>query len=93
MVIPTKALGMIETVGLGISLEIADHMLKKASVRLVDQEQADEALVTMIIEGDISAVQAAMDVGTRLARNEQALVSFHIIAHPNSGMKKFLKGE
>lgn len=60
-----KALGMIETRGLIGSIVAADAMLKSADVRLVKQEKVDAALVTVLVEGDVSAVQAAVDMGDR----------------------------
>ncbi|WP_328703126.1 BMC domain-containing protein [Alkalihalobacterium elongatum] len=79
----TDAVGMIETRGLASSIEVADTMLKVAHVTLVRQEKADGALVTIIIKGDVSAVQAAIEAGTDVAKRTKALVSCTILPHPD----------
>ena len=63
----TEAIGMIETYGLIGSIEAADAMLKAANVQLVKQELVDGGIVTIIVEGDVGAVQAAVDAGKAAA--------------------------
>lgn len=88
-----KAIGMIETLGLIGSIEAADAMVKAADVRLVKQEKIDGGLVTIIVEGDVGAVQAAIDVGTQAAARVGELLSSHVIPHPDEGVANILKKE
>ncbi|HEY9577928.1 MAG TPA: BMC domain-containing protein [Pseudobacillus sp.] len=74
-----RAIGMIETRGLIGSIEAADAMLKAASVELVNQEKIDGALVTVLVEGDVGAVQAAVEAGREAAQRVGELVSAHVI--------------
>jgi microcompartment protein CcmL/EutN len=85
-----KALGMIETRGLIGSIEAADAMVKSADVRLVKQEKVDAALVTVLVEGDVSAVQAAVEAGKEAAARVGELVSAHVIPHPDEGIGRIL---
>ncbi|KML37350.1 MULTISPECIES: BMC domain-containing protein [Bacillaceae] len=85
-----RALGMIETRGLIGSIEAADAMLKAADVTLVKQEKVDAALVTVLVQGDVSAVQAAVDAGKEAAARVGELVSAHVIPHPDEEIKKAL---
>ncbi|MDM5225366.1 BMC domain-containing protein [Cytobacillus sp. NJ13] len=85
-----RALGMIETRGLIGSIEAADAMLKAADVTLVKQEKVDAALVTVLVQGDVSAVQAAVDAGKVAAARVGELVSAHVIPHPDEDIKKAL---
>lgn len=85
-----RALGMIETRGLIGSIEAADAMLKAADVKLVKQEKVDAALVTVLVQGDVSAVQAAVDAGKEAAARVGELVSAHVIPHPDEEIKKAL---
>ncbi|MEH7885398.1 BMC domain-containing protein [Bacillus sp. JJ1609] len=78
-----RALGMIETRGLIGSIEAADAMLKSADVSLLRQEKVDAALVTVLIQGDVSAVQAAVEAGSAAAARVGELVSAHVIPHPD----------
>ncbi|WP_042355567.1 BMC domain-containing protein [Bacillus rubiinfantis] len=85
-----RALGMIETRGLIGSIEAADAMLKSADVTLVKQEKVDAALVTILVQGDVSAVQAAVDAGKEAAARVGELVSAHVIPHPDESIRDVL---
>ncbi|MBN6189423.1 BMC domain-containing protein [Aneurinibacillus sp. BA2021] len=86
-----KALGMIETRGLIGSIEAADAMVKAADVRLLSQEKVDAALVTVFIEGDVGAVQAALDAGKAAAQRVGELVSAHFIPRPDDEVHAVIK--
>ncbi len=88
--IVARALGMIETRGLIGSIEAADAMLKSADVTLVKQEKIDAALVTVLVQGDVSAVQAAVDAGKAAAARVGELVSAHVIPHPDESIRDVL---
>ncbi|MBH0229711.1 BMC domain-containing protein [Halobacillus yeomjeoni] len=80
----SKALGMVETRGLVGSIEAADAMVKASNVNLIKQEKIDAALVTVFVEGDVSAVQAAIDAGKEAADRVGELVGSHVIPHPDN---------
>ncbi|PWA13053.1 ethanolamine utilization protein [Pueribacillus theae] len=88
-----KALGMIETRGLIGSIEAADAMVKAADVRLVTQEKIDAALVSVLVEGDVGAVQAAVEAGKEAADRVGELIASHVIPHPDEGIGELLKKE
>jgi ethanolamine utilization protein EutM len=85
-----RALGMIETRGLVGSIVAADEMLKSADVRLIKQEKIDAALVTVLVQGDVSAVQAAVEAGKIAAARVGELVSAHVIPHPDEDVNEVL---
>jgi ethanolamine utilization protein EutM len=87
----TKALGMVETRGLAASIEVADTMLKGANVSLVKQSMVDAALVTILVEGDISAVQIAVEAGTKVAERTGALIAFNVIPYPDLSTSHLLQ--
>lgn len=87
----TKALGMIETIGVATSIKAADEMLKNSFVQIVKQSVADAALITIIIEGDISSVKAAVEAGVVIAKQNKALVSFNVIPHPEQGTHHLIR--
>ncbi|MDN3015851.1 BMC domain-containing protein [Paenibacillus sp. BSR1-1] len=74
-----KAIGMIETYGLIASIEAADAMLKAANVTIVNQEKIDGALVSILVEGDVGAVQAAVEAGKEAAARVGGLRAAHVI--------------
>ena len=86
-----KALGMIETRGLIASIEAADAMIKSADVSLVNQEKIDGGLVTVLVEGDVGAVQAAVEAGKLAAQRVGQLISAHVIPRPDDEVDTIVK--
>lgn len=60
-----RALGLIETFGIVFVLEAADAMSKAADVELVGYENVASGYISVLVEGDVSACQAAVDAGVR----------------------------
>ena len=83
-----EALGLIETKGLVGSIEALDAMVKAANVRLVERKLSGGGLVTVMVEGDVGAVKAAVDAGTAAANIMGTVVSTHIIARPDDETAK-----
>ena len=77
-----KAKGFIETKGLVAAYEAADTMIKAANVTLVSKENIGAGLVTVIIEGDVGAVKAAVDAGAGAAQKVGEVIAAHVIARP-----------
>ncbi|NSL51036.1 BMC domain-containing protein [Calidifontibacillus erzurumensis] len=87
----TKALGMIETKGLVATIEAADAMLKAADVTLIRKEKVDAGLVAILIEGDVSAVQAAVEAGKKASNRFGTYVSSWVIPHPDKQIKELIQ--
>jgi ethanolamine utilization protein EutM len=81
-----EALGMIETRGFAAMVEAADAMVKAAKVELVSYEKTGGGYVTAVIRGDVAAVKAAIDAGTRGAEKVGEVVSTHVIARPHTSV-------
>ena len=86
-----KSKGFIETKGLVAAIEAADAMVKAANVEIVSRKIIGGGLVTVIIEGDVGAVKAAVDAGAAAAQKVGELVSVHVIARPNPELDEFFK--
>ena len=80
------ALGIIETQGLTAILEACDTMLKAANVTLVGKEKIGAAYVTVIVKGDVAAVQSAVDAGAKAVGSLGKLVAAHVIARPHGDL-------
>jgi microcompartment protein CcmL/EutN len=78
-----EALGILETQGLTAILEATDAMLKAASVTLVGKEKIGAAYVTVIVRGDVAAVTAAIEAGSKAVGSLGKLVAAHVIARPH----------
>src|SRR5689334_24233403 len=79
----SDALGMIETKGFVGMVEASDAMVKAAKVELVGYEKIGGGYVTAIVRGDVAAVKAATEAGSRAAEKVGELVSVHVIPRPH----------
>lgn len=86
-----RAIGMIETRGLVGSIEAADAMVKAANVELMNQEKIDGALVTVLVEGDVGAVKAAVEAGKAAAERVGELISTHVIPRVDQETYKMIE--
>lgn len=86
-----KSKGFIETRGLVAAIEAADAMVKAANVEIVGRKIIGGGLVTVIIEGDVGAVKAAVDAGAAAAQKVGEILSVHVIARPNPELDEFFK--
>jgi microcompartment protein CcmL/EutN len=84
------ALGMIETRGFAAMVEASDAMVKAAKVELVSYEKIGGGFVTTIARGDVAAVRAALDAGSRAAEKVGEVVSVHIIPRPHANVDEVL---
>ena len=85
-----EALGMVETRGLVASIEAADAMLKAANVTLVGTEKIGSGLVSVMVRGDVGAVNAAVEAGRTSASRLGELVATHVIPRPHSDVEMIL---
>lgn len=87
-----KALGMIEVYGYLTAVEALDSALKAANVTRLDVVKVRGGLVTVLVEGDVGAVKAAMDASAAAAERIGTVVSVHVIPRPASDVERMLKG-
>lgn len=88
--LPQTALGMVETRGLVASIEAIDAMSKVAYVRLLCQEEIGGGYVTIMVRGEVGAVQSSVDAGAAAAKRAGELVAAHVIARPHSSVERLL---
>ena len=89
----SDALGLLETQGLIAALHATDEMLKSASVTLVGKEKIGAAYVTIIVRGDVAAVQAAVAAGKQtVERLGGKLILADVIARPHPELAALLPG-
>ncbi|MFH0299710.1 BMC domain-containing protein [Bradyrhizobium sp. 31Argb] len=86
-----QALGLVETRGLVAAIQAADAMVKAANVKLVTRQQPGGGLISIIVQGDVGAVKAAVDAGAAAASQIGKVVSTHVIPRPHDGMEDILE--
>jgi ethanolamine utilization protein EutM len=79
---------MIETKGYIGSVEASDAMVKAANVSLVKTIPIGGGLITVLTQGDVGSVKAAVDAGAKAASKVGELVSSHVIARPHEDLLK-----
>ncbi len=84
----SQALGLIETKGYVGNVEAADAMAKAADVDLVKQVQIGGGFLTILVQGDVGSVKAAVDAGAEAVGRVGELVSSHVIARPHTELLK-----
>jgi len=81
-----QALGLIETIGLAAAVEAADAAVKSANVHLIGYELTrGDGMVTVKIEGDVGAVNAAISAAASAAGNVNRVYSTRVIPRPAQG--------
>lgn len=87
----SDAIGLLETQGLVAALHATDEMLKGAAVTLVGKEKIGAAYVTIMIRGDVAAVQSAIDSGkATVERLGGKLIMADVIARPHPELAALL---
>jgi microcompartment protein CcmL/EutN len=86
------ALGLIETRGLIPAIEATDAAVKAAKVNVISVEVTVAAMVTIKLEGDLGAVQAAVEAGAAAARKLGEVVAATVIPRPDDEMDHMLDG-
>jgi ethanolamine utilization protein EutM len=81
---------MIETRGMVSLVEATDAALKAANVHYRGWKQVGSALCSVILEGDVAAVKAAVDAGSAAAAKVGEVVSVNVIARPHGDIDKVL---
>lgn len=85
------SLGLVEVSALGNAIIMLDDMLKAADVEFVATERKlGGRLVTIVVRGELTSVQASVDAGVARAKQCDCLKASQVIARPHSEILKFL---
>jgi microcompartment protein CcmL/EutN len=86
----TFAVGLIETQGFTAVFEAIDTALKAAAVEVLAREKLGGGYITVLIKGDVAAVQAAVDAGKAKVEGLGRLIAAHVIPSPSKGVLSLL---
>ena len=84
------AVGLIETQGFTAVFEAIDTALKTAAVEVLAREKLGGGYITVLIKGDVAAVQAAIDAGKAKVGPLGKLIAAHVIPNPTEGVLSLL---
>ena len=86
-----KAIALLEVQAMTTAIEGLDAMLKAADVRLIHVEKRlGGRLVTVVVDGSVSAVTAAAEAGREAAARVGNVKLCEVIARPHPEITKFL---
>ena len=89
----SEAIGMIETKGYVGSVEASDAMVKAANVTLVKTVAIGGGLITVLAQGDVGSIKAAVDAGAKAASKIGELICSHVIARPHDELLEAFFGQ
>ena len=86
-----KAIALLEVQAMVAAITGLDAMVKAADVRLIHVEQRlGGRLVTVVVEGEVSAVSAAIEAGAAAAAEVGNVKCKEVIARPHPDVMRFL---
>ncbi|MEX2176115.1 MAG: BMC domain-containing protein [Pirellulaceae bacterium] len=84
------ALGFIETQGFTAVFEAIDSACKAANVEVIGKEKLGGGYITVVVRGDVAAVQAAIEAGAAKVQGLGKLIASHVIARPSAAVLSLL---
>jgi microcompartment protein CcmL/EutN len=85
-----QALGFIETRSLTGAIDATDAMTKTADVTLVGTVKIGSGLVNVVVQGEVDAVNAAVEAGKIAAQECGELYAAHVIPRPSDEVARIL---
>ena len=86
-----KAIALLEVQAMVAAITGLDAMVKAADVKLIHVEKRlGGRLVTVVVEGEVSAVKAALEAGAKAASEVGNVKCCEVIARPHPDVMKFL---
>lgn len=89
---PPGALGFIETVGFTGAVAALDAMCKAAEVRLASIERIGASRTAMLVRGEVSAVEVAVEAGRLEGDRVGHVAAFEVIARPDPVIASLFPG-
>ena len=87
-----KAIALLEVQAMVTAIVGLDAMVKTADVKLIHVEKRlGGRLVTVVVEGTVSAVSAALEAGVEAAQAVGSVMCQEVIARPHPDIVKFIK--
>jgi len=85
-----QALGFIETQGFTAVFNAIDTACKAANVEVVGKEKLGGGYVTVVIKGDVAAVNAAVEAGEAEVAKLGNLIAAYVIPRPSASVLSLL---
>jgi carbon dioxide concentrating mechanism protein CcmO len=80
------AIGFIETQGFTAVIEAIDTACKAANVEVLGREKLGGGYITVMVKGDVAAVNAAVEAGKSRVEGLGKLIAAHVIPRPSQSI-------
>lgn len=84
------AVGLIETQGFTAVFEAIDTACKAANVEVLAREKLGGGYITVVLKGDVAAVNAAVEAGKAKVEGLGKLIAAHVIPSPTKAVLSLL---
>ncbi len=84
------AIGFIETQGFTAVIEAIDTACKAANVEVLGREKLGGGYITVVVKGDVAAVNAAIEAGKAKVDGLGKLIAAHVIPRPSQSVLALL---
>ncbi len=84
------ALGFIETQGFTAVFEAIDTACKAGKIEVIGKEKLGGGYVCVIVQGELSAVTAAIEAGREKVGALGKLIAAHVLARPSPSVLSLL---
>lgn len=85
-----QAMGFVETRSLIGAIQAADSMVKAANVVIIDMQFVGSGVISVIVEGEVAAVKAAVESGKAAAERLCEVISTNVIPRPHNEVDKII---
>ena len=87
-----NAIALLEVQAMVTAIVGLDAMVKAANIKLIHVEKRlGGRLVTVVVEGSVSAVTAALEAGVEAAKVVGNVACAEVIARPHADIMRFIK--
>jgi microcompartment protein CcmL/EutN len=83
-----QAIGFFEIRSMASAIVAADAMVKAADVNIKDFNLVGSGVISVIVEGEVAAVRAAIESAKATAGNMAEIISINVIPRPNEEVDK-----
>lgn len=88
-----RPLGVLEVIGYVTATACVDTMVKTAFVDIYNIEKTGNGYITIMIQGDLASVQAALEAGQEEALKHGELINARAIPRPYEGLERLISPE
>jgi ethanolamine utilization protein EutK len=88
-----RSLGFVEVKGYVSAIAVADAMVKTSNIKIMMDAKLDPGQVTIVVEGELGACEAAVSAGAEVARRFGSLVGVLVKGKPDRAIEDLVRDD